>query len=71
MSKVEILNEVVEAEILDKAAEKAYAKDFSFIGMSANITYKLGFRAGYEQAKKEYEALSEPVMDARENHERS
>lgn len=51
---------------LDEAAEKAYAKDFSFIGMSANITYKLGFRAGYEQAKKEYEALDEPVMDVSE-----
>lgn len=64
---------ITDAEIIhiEEAAEKAYAKDYSLIGMSTNITYKLGFRAGYEQAKKEYEALAEPVMDVSENHERS
>ena len=39
-------------EELDKMAEKAYAKDIQYIGMSANITYKLGFKAGYDKANE-------------------
>lgn len=41
------------AEELDKMAEEAYAKDVQYIGMSANITYKLGFKAGYDKARME------------------
>ena len=41
------------AEELDKMAEEAYAKDVQYIGMSANIIYKLGFKAGHDIATKE------------------
>ena len=44
--------EMESQEELDKMAEKAYAKDIQYIGMSANITYKLGFKAGYNKANE-------------------
>ena len=55
-----------EAEELDKMAEKAYAKDIQYIGMSANITYKLGFKAGYNKANEWHYVKDELPMEMQE-----
>lgn len=51
------------AEELDKMAEEAYAKDVQYIGMSANITYKLGFKAGYDKAIEENCEIANKILD--------
>ena len=57
-------------EEIEKKADKAFTKDYNNIGVSANITYKLGFDAGYNLALEEdYDTKQEFIIKLKEAEE--
>ena len=57
-------------EEIEKKADKAFTKDYNNIGVSANITYKLGFDAGYNLALEEdYDTKQEFINKLKEAEE--
>ena len=57
-------------EETEKKADKTFTKDYNNIGVSANITYKLGFDAGYNLALEEdYDTKQEFINKLKEAEE--